>query len=148
MRARMRTLATVLGVTVVLAGCATVQTKPTLYERLGGMLAIHAVMDDFMPRLAKDPALKPRFEKVPPVRMLRLKAALAEQICEAAGGPCSYTGKDMKAAHAGMGITSAEFDALVKHLTASLDKLKVSTEEKNELLAALGPMKKEIVEKQ
>ncbi len=147
MKAEMRTLVGVLGLTAVVAGCATVETKPALYERLGGMMAIHAVVDDFMPSLTKDPALKPRFEKVPPVRMLRLKAALAEQICEAAGGPCSYTGKEMKAAHAGMGITSAEFDALVKNLAASLDKLKVPAEEKKELLAALDPMKKEIVEK-
>lgn len=147
MKAGMRTLASVFGLTAIVAGCATVETKPALYERLGGMLAIHAVMDDFMPSLTRDPALKPRFEKVPPLRMLKLKAALTEQICQATGGPCSYTGKEMKAAHAGMGITSTEFDALVRNLAASLDKLKVPAQEKSELLAALGPMKHDIVEK-
>jgi hemoglobin len=136
-----------LALGVFVAGCASVETKPTLYERLGGMMGIHAVMDDFMPRLVQDPMLKERFGKVPPLKMLRLKAALSEQMCQATGGPCSYTGKDMKAAHAGMGVTSAEFDAMVKNLGASLDKLKVPAEEKSELLAALGPMKKEIVEK-
>ena len=157
----------VLGVTgMVAAGCATMMAeKPTLYERLGGKEAIHTVVDDFVARVAADSSLKARFNfkesartkafiargVPPPLAEMQavgtLKAYLTEQICEATGGPCSYVGKDMKAAHAGMGITSAEFDTVVKHLVASLDKFKVPAEEKNELLALLGPLKKDIVEK-
>jgi hemoglobin len=73
------------------------------------------------------------------------KAKLVDQICEASGGPCKYTGKDMKTAHAGMGITDADFNALVEDLVATLDKFKVPAKEKSELLAVLGPMKKDIV---
>ena len=153
-------------VSLVMTGCATLMAeKPTLYERLGGKEAIHMLVDDFVARLAADPSIKARFDfknsprtkelvaqRVPPPlaemqTVGTLKAYLTEQICEATGGPCSYVGKNMKEAHAGMGITGAEFDAVVKHLVASLDKLKVPAEEKNELLGLLGPLKKEIVEK-
>jgi hemoglobin len=73
------------------------------------------------------------------------KAKLVDQICEVSGGPCKYTGKDMKTAHAGMGITDADFNALVEDLVATLDKFKVPEKEKSELLGALAPMKKDIV---
>ena len=66
------------------------------------------------------------------------KAKLVDQICEASGGPCKYTGKDMKTAHAGMGITDADFNALVEDLVATLDKFKVPEKEKGELLGRFG----------
>ena len=151
---------------MVTAGCATMMAeRPTLYERLGGKEAIHALVDDFFARVAADPSLKARLNfkesartkafiargLPPPLAEAQtvgtLKVYLTEQICEATGGPCSYVGKNMKEAHAGMGITGAEFDTVVKHLVASLDKFKVPAEEKNELLALLGPLKKDIVEK-
>ena len=72
---------------------------------------------------------------------------LVNQICEASGGPCKYAGKDMKSAHTGMGVSGADFDALVEDLVWALDKLKVGKTEKSELLAALGPMKSDIVER-
>ena len=68
-----------------------------------------------------------------------------EQICAGTGGPCTYTGRDMKSAHAGMGITDAQFNALVEDLVKSLDKFKVPEKEKGELLGILGPMKPSIV---
>jgi len=61
------------------------------------------------------------------------------------GGPCKYTGKDMKTAHKGMGITDADFNALVEDLVKALDKNHVGATEKSELLGALGAMKGDIV---
>ena len=55
-------------------------------------------------------------------RLQKFKANLVDQICEAAGGPCKYKGKSMKEAHAGMGVKSADFNALVEDLSKSLDK--------------------------
>ena len=75
------------------------------------------------------------------------KSLLVEQICDASGGPCEYAGKDMKSAHRGMGISGAHFDALVGNLVAALDTFKVGAHEKDQLLAALGPMKGDIVAK-
>jgi hemoglobin len=134
----------------ILVGCATTEEKhmtaaeKPLYERLGGKPAITAVVDDFVARVAADPRINRFFANtdIPP-----FKAKLVDQICEASGGPCKYTGKDMKTAHAGMGVTDADFNALVEDLVATLDKFKVPEKEKGELLGALGPMKKDIVTK-
>ena len=77
----------------------------------------------------------------------KFKKNLVDQICQAGGGPCVYKGKDMKTAHAGMGISGGDFSALVEDLVAALDKFHVGDKEKNELLGVLGPMKSDIVEK-
>ena len=82
-----------------------------------------------------------------PERLADFKNKLVDQICEASGGPCKYTGRDMKTAHEGLGISGADFDALVADLVGALDKFKVGKTEKDQLLAILGPMKPDIVEK-
>jgi len=115
---------------------------PTLFERLGGKGAITAVVEDFVGRVAADKRINGKFALA---NIPRLKMLLVEQICAASGGPCTYTGHDMKTAHAGMGITGPQFDALVEDLVATLDKFKVPAREKNELLSVLGPMKSDIV---
>jgi len=135
------------GIAVAAAGCGTMETKssmPPLYERLGGKPAITAVVEDFVGRVAADNRINGRFANA---NIPRLKMMLVDQICAASGGPCIYTGRDMKSAHAGMGITGDEFDALVGDLVATLNTFKVPEREKNELLGALGPMKKDIAER-
>jgi hemoglobin len=134
------------------AGCAngmgstesgkTMGATPSLYERLGKKEAITAVVDDFVSRVAADKRINGKFANAD---IPRLKAMLVDQICEASGGPCKYTDRDMKSAHAGMAITGEQFDALVGDLVATLNKFKVPEREKNELLGVLGPMKKDIV---
>ena len=119
----------------------------SLYERLGGKPAISAVVDEFVTRVAADTRINSFFAgtAADPMRMAAFKGKLTDQICEAAGGPCKYTGKSMKEAHHGMGITAAQFDALVEDLSGALDKFKVGPEEKKQLLGALAPMKGDIV---
>ena len=130
---------------LVVTGCAT-PMKPTqdasLYSRLGGKVAITAVVDDFIGNVASDARINQRFAKTD---IPRLKTMLVEQICAGSGGPCKYTGRDMATAHEGMNIRSDEFDALVEDLVKSLDKFKVPAREKGELLGVLGPMKGAIV---
>ncbi len=116
----------------------------SLYDRLGGKPAITAVVDDFVGRVAADTRINGKFATAD---IPRLKMLLVEQICQASGGPCAYTGRSMKATHAGMGVSSSDFDALVGDLVTTLNKFKVPEREKNELLGALGPMKSDIVEK-
>jgi hemoglobin len=67
--------------------------------------------------------------------------------CEATGGPCYYTGRDMKTTHAGLGITENDWDASVKHFVATLDKFKVPKKEQTDLLAIISSLKDGIVEK-
>ena len=140
--------AAVLAAGLGLAGCAETKMEPpkpkSLYDRLGGKPAIEAVVDDFVTRLASDKRINKRFAKS---NVVKLKEHLVLQICEATGGPCKYTGKDMVTAHKGMKITKAEFNITGAHLAASLDKFKVPEKEKNELLSAIGGMEKDIVGK-
>jgi hemoglobin len=115
----------------------------TLYERLGGKDAITAVIDDFVARCAADSRINGKFARTD---IARLKASLVDQVCEAAGGPCTYSGRDMRTTHEGMSVTGGEFDALVGDLVATLDRFSVPEAEKNELLGALAPMRSDIVE--
>jgi hemoglobin len=114
-----------------------------LYERLGGLEAITAVVDSFVARCAGDERINRKFERsdVP-----RLRKMLVDQVCEATGGPCAYTGRDMRETHDGMGVTAGEFDALVEDLVATLDEFDVPKPEQDELLGLLGPMRADIVE--
>jgi hemoglobin len=126
---------------------AGVQDKKTLYARLGGYDAIAAVVDDFITRLATDKRFEKFFVGFSNDSKKKLRQHILDQFCVAAGGPCVYTGRDMKTSHGGLGITEADWDAAAKHLVASLDKYKVPEAEKNELLAFVVAQKKDIVEK-
>lgn len=119
-------------------------TDKSLYERLGGLEAIKAVVDDFVANIAADAAINARFANTD---IPAFKQKLVDQICEAAGGPCKYTGKNMVEAHTGMKISDGEFDALVVDLKKTLDKFKVPEREQSELLGALGGMRADTVNK-
>lgn len=139
-----------LGLVMMAIASAPILTKEkSLYERLGGKKAIVAVVDEFVGRVAADNRINGFFKETAsdPNRLAGFKSKLVDQICEASGGPCKYTGKDMKSAHQGMGISEADFNALVEDLALALDKFKVAPADKQTLLGVLGPMKKDIVEK-
>jgi len=132
-----------LAAALSLGGCATGSMQSqTLFQRLGGKDAIVAVVDDFVGNVAGDARINRRFAST---NIPRLKQMLVDQICAGTGGPCTYSGRDMKSVHTGMNISDAEFGALVEDLIKSLDKFKVPEKEKNDLLAILGPMKGDIV---
>lgn len=114
----------------------------SLYQRLGGQPAIEAVVNDFVGRTTTDPRIKERFFNTDAVH---LKKMLAEQVCAATGGPCTYSGRDMKTAHGGMEVVEEEWNALVEDLVAALDKFQVPAREKGELLGALAGLKDQIV---
>lgn len=138
----------VLCASLLLTDAVVAQKKDSLYNRLGGKAAITAVVDEFVKNCATDARINGFFKATAadPKRLAAFKTNLVDQICEASGGPCKYKGKSMKESHKGMGVKSADFDALVEDLVKALDKFKVGEKEKGELLAVLGPMKKDIVE--
>ncbi len=152
MSQRIASFAMIIGLALTVSACNSLGSTPSgytsmeksLYDRLGGKTAITAVVDDFVGRVAADTRINGKFANA---NIPRLKSMLVDQICQASGGPCTYTGRDMKNTHAGMGVSSSDFDALVGDLVATLNKFKVPDREKNELLGALGPMKGDIVEK-
>jgi hypothetical protein len=83
--------------------------EKTLFDRLGGMAAIEAEIDDFLGNVLADDRINKRFAETDAAD---LRQKLIDQVCEAAGGPCKYTGEDMVEAHKDMNVTDAEFDAL------------------------------------
>lgn len=122
------------------------KTDKTLYERLGGYDSIAAIVDNFLSRLRADPMFA-RFgggRSLDSVR--RGRELLVGQMCELSGGPCSYTGRDMRTSHAGLGITAQEWDASLRHAADALDQFKVSAKEKREFIALFELYRAEIVE--
>jgi hemoglobin len=115
----------------------------SLYERLGGLGAIESVIESFVARCAADDRINRKFERTD---IPRLKKMLVDQVCEATGGPCTYTGRSMRETHDGMGVTAGEFDALVEDLVATLEEAGVPEAERQELLGLLAPMREDIVE--
>ncbi len=140
-----------IGMALVAVVCAPVGAQAkgkSLYVRLGGKAAITAVVNEFVSRVGADNRINKYFAATvaDTVRLAALKGKLVDQICQATGGHCHYMGKDMKTAHAGMGITHADFAALVEDLSGALDSYNVAPMDKAELLGALAPMEKDIVE--
>ena len=115
----------------------------SLYEQLGGAAAIEAAVEIFYRKMLGDPRVAPFFDGVDMDRQMAKQAAFLTMVT---GGPHNYTGRDMRTSHAGMRITETEFNALVADLVKSLDKFKVGAQEQQELLAALGGMKADIVD--
>ncbi len=127
---------------------AQTPAKPeTLYKRLGGYDALAAVTDDFIGRLASDATLSKFFVGHSKDSLGHIRQLIVDQLCAATGGPCVYIGRDMKTAHAGLGITEKDWQTSVTHLVATLDKFKVPAKEKSEVLGAISAMKGDIVEK-
>ena len=122
---------------------------PTLFTNLGGLTAISAVVDEFLGIVVADNRINKFFAATvaSPQRVTAFRQNLIDQVCAGAGGPCAYTGKDMKSAHRTMQITDVEFDALVEDLVKALDKFNVPLPEKAALIGVLAPMRADIVEK-
>lgn len=135
--------AVAIAATWTLTSTPSFAAEKSLYERLGGQGAIQAVVTKFIGNVGADKRINGYFATAD---LKKLNKLLVEQVCMATGGPCSYSGRDMKTTHKGMKVTDAAFGALVEDLVAALDTFNVPAKEKGELLGILGPMKSDIVE--
>ena len=126
----------------LLSSTASAQQAPSLYNQLGEKAGITKVVDTFVGNVAKDGRINAMFGAT---NIPRLKMLLVEQVCEATGGPCKYTGRDMKSSHAGMGVNRTHFNALVEDLQAAMSTEGVPFGVQNELLALLAPMYRDII---
>lgn len=126
-------------------------SSESLYNRLGGEKAITAVVSDFVDRIAADPKVNITRAGTmhpwdpTPANVAKVKRLLTEQLCNAAGGPQKYTGRDMRSAHRGMQITDAEFDAAGAHLKTTLDKFNVPKREQDEVFQIVLAQRKDVV---
>lgn len=113
------------------------------FDAFGGRAGLVALMDEFMIVLLDDPRTRPYFADVDETRV---KAKLVEQFCVILGGDCTYTGRDMRETHAGLGIDAAAFNALVEDLQIAMDRRDIPFRAQNRLLQHLAPMHREIIE--
>ena len=132
-----------LVLTTSLAHATYYHHQRSLYQRLGGRPAIAAVVNDFVGNVARDKRINKFFANTD---ITRLKRLLVQQICAGTGGPCKYEGRSMREAHRGLNIRKQDFDALVEDLVISLNKFGVRPREQRELLAILGPMRRDVVQ--
>lgn len=137
-----RSFAAAIAFAMCLPMAAHASSEKSLYEQLGGKESIRMVMDDFVVRLKADPRIGDQFAAT---NADRLASQLTDQVCEATGGPCKYVGLDMKAAHAGMTITKAHFNALVEVLQTSMNQYKVPFDVQLEVLSMLAPMHRDVI---
>jgi hemoglobin len=137
---------------IVVLGAApapmSAQAEKSLYDRLGGAYPISIVVDSFIDLLlANDvlnanPAIKAARDRVPAAG---LKFHVTSLMCEATGGPCKYTGRNMKDAHAHLNIGEKEWGAMAADFQRVLNNHGVPAKEQQELFAIAASVKTDIV---
>lgn len=113
-----------------------------LYIALGGEEGVARIVERLVDGVTTDPRIEGIFAASD---FVRLRRTLREQVCYLAGGPCTYTGRDMTSVHADHGVTTREFNALVEQLQFAMDAEGVPNRAQNRLLAKLAPMHRVIV---
>lgn len=116
----------------------------TLYDELGGRENIIKFTNELIDISLVDDRIKETFDNV---NIERLRQHIADQLCQLSGGPCKYTGRDMKKSHVPLHITDAQFNALAEDLQIAMDHARVPYRAQNKLLAILAPMERDIVTK-
>lgn len=129
------------------ASRSTRRAAPTasLFLRLGGMDGITAFSDDFLGRVTNDPVIIPFFKGLTDADLKRIRQHVIELLCSATGGPCTYSGKDMKTTHKDMEINNDSWNAFTGHLNESVTRFRVPDRERNELVVIIASLKKDIV---
>ena len=122
--------------------------KPSLYSRLGGVYSVATVVDDLIDRVMVDPRLNanPRVDEAHHrVTSAGFKYLVTEQLCSAAGGPQSYSGRAMDESHRHLLITAGEWHAFMDDLQQTLDKFAVPEAEQAEVKALVESTRSAIV---
>ncbi|MEO8657362.1 MAG: group 1 truncated hemoglobin [Bryobacteraceae bacterium] len=130
---------------LLLASLALPQDKPvkTLYERIGRYDVIASIADDYLKGIRSDPQFA-RFAGRSADSLVRARQLLKDQLCALTGGPCVYVGRDMATAHGGLAINDAEWAANMKYMTAALDKNRIAGSDKEDFLAVVESLRKQI----
>jgi hemoglobin len=127
---------------------SSVTAKPSLYERLGGVYSIAAVVDNFIDRVMSNPILNANAavdEAHHRVSAAGFKYYVTEMVCWATGGPQKYTGRSMRESHEHLKITEREWAAFCKDFDDTMAQFKVPEAECKELFAIVQSTKGDIV---
>ncbi len=119
----------------------------SLFDRLGGSAGISSIVDDIAEAHLNNPAIQARFLylKDQPERLAVIKQHTVEFFSAGSGGPPVYNGKDMPTTHKGMNITPADYMYVVDDIMLVMDKHKIDTESKKDVLAILWSLKGMII---
>jgi hemoglobin len=134
-------LSMLLGMVVV---CASAHAEEPLFFRMGGEAKLKAAMEELVVVMLADERINFVFAQTD---LMRFKHLLYTQLCELAGGPCIYDGRDMQTAHAKLPISNAHFNALTEDLYIAFDRVGVSYALQNQMIALLAPMQRDIVKR-
>lgn len=129
---------------VLLTGCAQLNNRhpESLYQQLGEMAGIDAIVVQMIKNFAADERVADRFRNV---NISHFRSGFDTYICSISGGPCTYTGESMAVVHAGHQYTNTEFNAVVDNLISAMDEKSIPVPVQNQLLALLAPNYKNIV---
>jgi len=146
---KMRSIFLLLALSILgIASAADPLPSKSLYDRLGGAYPIAVVVDDFIERLLvnetlnANPAINEARKRVPSAG---LKFHVTTLVCQATGGPCKYTGRDMKTSHAHLNISETEWKAMLSEFSKTLARFKVPEGEQRELVDIVNSTKSQIV---
>jgi hemoglobin len=123
-------------------GATPAFAQDTLFADMGGQSGIDRIVDASVDNYLKDDRINTIFDES---NMERLRAEFKVQFCQVAGGPCVYTGHDMTAAHKGLHLTNADFNAVVEDLQAAMESCGLPFRVQNRFLARLAPMQHQVV---
>lgn len=140
----MQSFRTLIAVLLAVGSLHALAADDALYGDLGGAAGIRRIVADLLPAVQADARIKASFDGVD---LENLAAKLEEQFCDVSGGPCKYTGKDMRTIHEDLALNQAHFNALVEDLQSAMDRNGVPSRVQNRLLARLAPMQRDVVTK-
>lgn len=128
---------------LALSGCQvtgnpnSADRSPELYEQLGKRSGIANIVEDLLYLIVEDDRINRHFAGVD---IEQFHIHLTDQLCEISGGPCTYTGRNMRESHADMNITDTAFNALAENLILAMEENGVPTSAQNRLIKQLVPM--------
>jgi hemoglobin len=132
----------VISASIFLLLVAPAHAEDALFTDMGGQAGIDRIVDASVDNYLADDRIKAIFDES---NIDRLRAEFKVQFCQVAGGPCEYKGHDMTAAHKGLHLTNANFNAVVEDLQDAMDKVGLSFATQNRFLARLAPMQHQVV---
>jgi hemoglobin len=134
----------IVSMAALLLAAAPAFAEDTLFADMGGQPGIDRIVDVSVDNYLADPRIAAIFDES---NIDRLRAEFKVQFCQVAGGNCDYKGHDMTAAHKGLHLTNADFNAVVEDLQNAMDKAGVPFSTQNRFLARLAPMQHQVVSK-
>jgi hemoglobin len=139
-----RNLSRSLLVVTLLLGGGLAQAEESLYAQIGGEPKLRAAVDKLVEIMLVDERINFTFAETD---LAKFKGLLYDQICELAGGPCKYTGRDMIESHKKLNTTNEQFNALAEDLYKAFDSVGVPYRLQNRVMALLAPMQPQVVDK-